>query len=85
MLQLNIRKDLTHKASLEHLNNDDIIASIKAGFFSLDKKLKELDAFKLEEDKSGSTVVAALVTFAYIGRKIYISTIYILSNCSLFH
>ena len=47
---------------LSKLSEDSIVDAIKEGFYSLDRKLQELDVIKREEDKSGTTVVACLLT-----------------------
>ncbi len=61
-----MKKGQTNKSSLDSLNNDEIIMSIKAGFFSLDRKIRDLDVYKNDEDRSGTTVCAALVTQSHI-------------------
>jgi serine/threonine protein phosphatase PrpC len=55
------KKDTLGKRSLDYLTDDEIVSAIKAGFFSLDKRLHEENA-KNEQDRSGTTAVCALIT-----------------------
>ncbi|CAF0714258.1 unnamed protein product [Brachionus calyciflorus] len=60
------RNDSKNSFRLNSLSPEEIINSVKNGFYTFDRKLLERVKSLNYEDKSGTTVIAALITINYI-------------------